>query len=75
MFVPGTNELLIIAVMLGGGLMVGLLVLGVVLFTRKGATQSQFPNLLPCPDCGRMVSRLATSCAQCGRPMEPQATD
>ncbi len=27
------------------------------------------PNLLPCPDCGRLISREAKSCPQCGRPM------
>ncbi len=28
------------------------------------------PNLYPCPDCGRMVSRSATTCPQCGRPLQ-----
>jgi len=28
-------------------------------------------NLTPCPDCGRMVSRLAVACPQCGRPLTP----
>ena len=32
------------------------------------------PKLKPCPDCGRMVSRLAPSCPQCGRPLEPQSS-
>jgi hypothetical protein len=27
------------------------------------------PNLFPCPDCGRQVSRLAKSCPNCGRPL------
>jgi uncharacterized OB-fold protein len=27
----------------------------------------KYPNLLPCPDCGRMTSRLAAACPQCGR--------
>jgi predicted amidophosphoribosyltransferase len=26
-------------------------------------------NLIPCPDCGRQVSKLAASCPSCGRPM------
>jgi predicted RNA-binding Zn-ribbon protein involved in translation (DUF1610 family) len=26
-----------------------------------------YPNLLPCPDCGRVISRMAESCPQCGR--------
>lgn len=29
------------------------------------------PRLFPCPDCGRYVSRLASSCPQCGRPLTP----
>jgi hypothetical protein len=27
-----------------------------------------------CPQCGRMVSRLAVTCPQCGRPMGPDDT-
>lgn len=27
------------------------------------------PNLLPCPDCGRQVSRRAASCPSCGCPI------
>ncbi len=30
------------------------------------------PNLTPCPDCGRYVSRVAPNCPQCGRPLTPQ---
>jgi len=30
------------------------------------------PKLIPCPDCGRHVSRLAPSCPQCGRPLTPE---
>jgi ssDNA-binding Zn-finger/Zn-ribbon topoisomerase 1 len=26
-------------------------------------------NLLPCPDCGNQISRLAQACPKCGRPM------
>jgi len=25
-------------------------------------------KLIACPDCGRMISRLAPACPQCGRP-------
>ena len=28
------------------------------------------PNLVPCPDCGRQVSRLAAACPHCGRPLK-----
>lgn len=27
------------------------------------------PNLTACPDCRRMISRLAPYCPKCGRPM------
>lgn len=27
------------------------------------------PRLIPCPDCGRYVSRSAPACPQCGRPL------
>ena len=26
-------------------------------------------NLIPCPDCGHMLSRLAESCPSCARPL------
>ena len=26
-------------------------------------------NLVPCPDCGHMLSRLAESCPSCARPL------
>jgi len=28
--------------------------------------------LIPCPDCDHLVSKLATLCPECGRPLEPQ---
>jgi RNA polymerase subunit RPABC4/transcription elongation factor Spt4 len=31
------------------------------------AAESRNPNLIPCADCNRMVSRHAESCPQCGR--------
>ena len=27
-------------------------------------------NLIPCPDCGHMLSRLAESCPSCARPLK-----
>ena len=36
--------------------------------------ESNGKNLSPCPDCGRMLSRLAATCPQCGRPMTPGGT-
>ena len=39
---------------------------------EKGSEpEEENPKLIPCPDCGRNVSRLAVSCPQCGRPLEP----
>lgn len=28
------------------------------------------PNLTPCPDCGKYISRLAVACPNCGRPLK-----
>lgn len=64
---PGIFELLIIVGTLGL-LVVGVVVVVVVVLTtskRKGGSAN--PNLFPCPDCGRHVSRLA-KCPNCGRP-------
>ena len=38
---------------------------------KKGAEASAVknPNLLPCPDCGNQVSKLAKACPKCGRPL------
>lgn len=30
------------------------------------------PKLTHCPDCGQHVSRLATTCPHCGRPLTPE---
>jgi hypothetical protein len=32
------------------------------------------PKLMACPDCGRLVSKLAPACPQCGRPMMPASS-
>lgn len=34
---------------------------------RSATTNST--KLLPCPDCGNQISRLAQACPKCGRPM------
>ncbi len=36
---------------------------------KKPAGDEQNPNLVPCPDCGRHVSRRAKACPNCGRPL------
>jgi hypothetical protein len=69
-FAVGPMELLILGLLCLGSL-AGIVVLVVVLSTsrkgRGGATAN--PNLYPCPDCGRFVSRQAPNCPQCGRPL------
>ena len=68
-FSPGPMELLIIATMVLGPLVA----VGVVLLFFLGPRKPN-PNLTPCPDCGRQVSRSAEACPGCGRPMTPQGT-
>jgi hypothetical protein len=51
--------------MIGGPLVV-LLVVYLVFRPKAGS------NLYPCPSCGRLVSRLAASCPQCGSPLQQQ---
>ena len=55
---------------LGGFVALVAVVTASVLTTRK---QPDTSNLVPCPDCGRLVSRLAKACPQCGRPLSSQA--
>lgn len=64
---PGIFELLIVLGILG--LLVGGVVVVVIVTTSKRQGGSANPNLFPCPDCGRYVSRLAASCPNCGRPL------
>jgi predicted amidophosphoribosyltransferase len=40
----------------------------VVIAIRRSAGPSG-RNLVPCPDCGNKVSRLAKTCPRCGRPL------
>jgi hypothetical protein len=71
MFGIGPMELIIVSaialLMIGGPVIAVVLI---VLATRKKSAQPN-PNLTPCPDCGRFVSRLTVSCPQCGRPLSP----
>jgi hypothetical protein len=68
-FSPGPMEIVLGLLCLGS--LVAMVVLVVVLATsqkgRGGAAAN--PNLYPCPDCGRFVSRQAPSCPHCGRPL------
>ena len=67
MFGIGQWEILILGVLcLGGFVALVAVVTAYVLTTRKPRDTT---NLAPCPDCGRLVSRLAKACPQCGRPL------
>lgn len=37
---------------------------------RASPSEEENPKLTHCPDCGKHVSRLATSCPHCGRPLK-----
>jgi hypothetical protein len=65
----GPMELVILGVLVCGGVGVATVVLIAALSGRNRGQSN--PNLVPCPDCGRMVSRHATACPQCGRPLPP----
>ena len=41
----------------------------VLMTKKKPGGDEENPNLVPCPDCGRHVSRLAKACPNCGRPL------
>jgi hypothetical protein len=66
---PGIFELLIIAVFVL--VPIALVVVVAVLLTRNRKPGPEHPHLTPCPDCGRLISRRATSCPHCGRPFAP----
>ena len=68
----GWFELLIIGGILGLSLLAVVIVVVVALTTSKRRSIPVSPNLFPCPDCGRHVSRLAASCPNCGRPLTSQ---
>ncbi|TWT84749.1 hypothetical protein CA13_62290 [Planctomycetes bacterium CA13] len=65
---PGLMELIIIGVILF--IPVAVVVALVVVLTRSRKASGSNPNLKPCPDCGRFVSLRATTCPQCGCPLQ-----
>ena len=67
---PGSLEIIIVGIV---GLVLSALVVAlvVVLNPSRKASGSN-PNLKPCPDCGRFVSLRATTCPQCGCPLQTQ---
>lgn len=70
---PGPMEIIIIGLVCLAPLAALIAIVIVLARSKKtGLDPTQNPNLVPCPDCGRMVSRRAPSCPQCGRPLMPQ---
>ena len=67
MFGLSPLELMIVGLVCPGLLGAGVIV--AVLFAVRRNPAPSNPNLLPCPDCGRLLSRQAITCPQCGRPM------
>lgn len=63
---PASGLLILLLVGLLAAIVAAVVVILVV--SRKKNPPSN-PNLIPCPDSGRHVSRLAKSCPQCGRPL------
>lgn len=68
----GLQEVILILFILGA-LVGGGILFGILFGMRYGRSKNSEanPNLVSCPDCGRLISRLATTCPQCGRPLSP----
>jgi hypothetical protein len=67
MFGVGFQELILL-LFCAGVVVVALVVIAIV-FIIRAQQASNNSNLMPCPDCRRMLSRQAQSCPQCGRPL------
>ncbi len=67
--VPGLIELIIISIVVAVPVAIV-----VVLIVTRGARRASGtnPKPTPCPDCGRFVSLRATTCPQCGCPLQKQ---
>ncbi len=67
---PGPLELVLVGVI---GLVLSAVVVALVVVLNGSRNASgNNPNLKPCPDCGRFVSLRATTCPQCGCPLQTQ---
>ena len=64
---PGPLEILL-GLLCFGSVATLLLILVLLIVLRKNR-----PNLYPCPDCGQRVSRAASVCPHCGRPLSIEA--
>ena len=69
-FMPGPMEIIIILGVLTVPAVAA--VVAIVLAKKANRNVQNTANLVPCPDCGCLVSRLAKSCPQCGRPLTPE---
>ena len=69
-FLPGPIELIIIGVIVLVPVAIVVALVVALKLSRKPSGSN--PNLKPCPDCGRFVSLRATTCPQCGCPLEAQ---
>ena len=64
---PGLIELIIISIVVAVPVAIGVALIA----TQRGRKASGTnPKLTPCPDCGRFVSLRATTCPQCGCPLQ-----
>ena len=72
MLAPGPIELVIIAAIVLVVVVIPAVIILVLLFGSKtgpfGGRNN--PNLRPCPDCRKYVSRQATHCPNCGCPLD-----
>jgi predicted amidophosphoribosyltransferase len=65
----GPIHWLIVLVVFGGCLAAPMAAVVLAMILLRNGPSS--PNLVPCPDCRRRVSRLAAACPHCGRPLSP----
>jgi hypothetical protein len=69
---PGPLELCIAGVVFGIATIVVVVFLALRVHSGPGQGGSAVnPNLVPCPECGRLISRAASACPGCGPPMTP----
>ncbi|MEE9602904.1 MAG: hypothetical protein V3V75_06340 [Thermoguttaceae bacterium] len=66
-FAPGPLEIIIVLFIVAIPVAVGV---GVFVLVKLLGSKGGGEDLVPCPDCGRPVSRSAVSCPQCGRPLQ-----
>lgn len=66
----GPVELIILALIVF--VPVAIIIAMVVALTRRRNPLEYNSTLRPCPDCGRLVSPRATTCPQCGGPLQTQ---